>query len=218
MLDTFAQQAMNYIALLIMVIVVIALITIAVLYVIDSTQNTQAIRRNYPVIGRFRYFFEHLGEFFRQYFFAMDREEMPFNRAMRTWVYKAAKNIDLTIAFGSTRNLRVTGEPLFLNSAFPTLDEDATESGSLTIGPDCKTPYHAPSFFNISGMSYGALSRVAIQALSHGAKKAGCWVNTGEGGLSPYHLEGGCDIVFQIGTAKYGVRDSKGNQIGRAHV
>lgn len=211
MLDTFAQQAMNYIALLIMVIVVIALITIAVLYVIDSTQNTQAIRRNYPVIGRFRYFFEHLGEFFRQYFFAMDREEMPFNRAMRTWVYKAAKNIDLTIAFGSTRNLRVTGEPLFLNSAFPTLDEDATESGSLTIGPDCKTPYHAPSFFNISGMSYGALSRVAIQALSHGAKKAGCWVNTGEGGLSPYHLEGGCDIVFQIGTAKYGVRDSNGN-------
>lgn len=211
MLETFAHQAMNYIALFILLVVVALLVIIAILYVVDSTQNTQAIRRNYPVIGRFRYFFEHLGEFFRQYFFAMDREEMPFNRAMRTWIYKAAKNVDLTIAFGSTRNLRVTGEPLFLNSAFPTLDEDATESAPMTIGPDCTTPYHAPSFFNISGMSYGALSRVAVQALSQGAKSANCWLNTGEGGLSPYHLSSGCDIVFQIGTAKYGVRDLNGN-------
>nr|WP_255548004.1 FMN-binding glutamate synthase family protein [Erythrobacter ani] len=74
-----------------------------------------------------------------------------------------------------------------------------------------RQPYLAPSLFNISGMSYGALSTPAVRALSNGAAKAGCWMNTGEGGLSPYHLEGGCDIVFQIGTAKYGVRDDDGN-------
>ncbi|MES9849144.1 MAG: FMN-binding glutamate synthase family protein, partial [Candidatus Thiodiazotropha sp.] len=75
-------------------------LTLIVLYIIDITQTQQTIRRNYPVIGRFRYFFEHLGEFFRQYFFAMDREEMPFNRAERSWAYRAAKNESNTIAFG----------------------------------------------------------------------------------------------------------------------
>ncbi|MEM0945607.1 MAG: FMN-binding glutamate synthase family protein, partial [Pseudomonadota bacterium] len=80
----------------------------------------------------------------------------------------------------------------------------------LTIGPGCRQPYDAPSFFNISGMSFGALSRPAVKALSRGAKEAGIWYNTGEGGLSDWHLEGGCDIVFQIGTAKYGVRDGEG--------
>jgi glutamate synthase domain-containing protein 2 len=80
----------------------------------------------------------------------------------------------------------------------------------LVIGPVCRHPFAAPSFFNISGMSFGAISRPAVRALSRGAKKAGCWLNTGEGGLSPHHLEGGCDIVFQIGTAKYGVRNEEG--------
>jgi len=81
----------------------------------------------------------------------------------------------------------------------------------VTIGQHCRTPYEAESIINISGMSYGALSKPAVQALSKGAKMAGCWFNTGEGGLAPYHLEGGCDVVFQIGTAKYGVRDKDGN-------
>ena len=73
-----------------------------------------------------------------------------------------------------------------------------------------KNPYTTSSLFNISGMSYGAISKPAVLALSHGAKRAGCWMNTGEGGLSPFHLQGGADIVFQIGTAKYGVRDESG--------
>ena len=98
-----------------------------------------------------------------------------------------------------------------MNCPFPTLGIDATPTGMVTIGENCRYPYTTNSLFNISGMSYGALSKPAVQALSRGAKLAGCWMNTGEGGLSPYHLEGGCDIVFQIGTAKYGVRDAKGN-------
>ncbi len=81
----------------------------------------------------------------------------------------------------------------------------------LQIGPTAAIPYMAPSIFNISGMSYGAISRPAVEALSRGAAKAGVWLNTGEGGLSPYHTVGGCDLVFQIGTAKYGVRDEDGN-------
>ena len=185
-------------------------IAVAIIYFIDVTQSKHAIRRNYPVVGRFRYFFEHLGEFFRQYFFAMDREEMPFNRAQRSWVYRAAKNIDTTIGFGSSRDLTVPGTVMFANCPFPTLGEDAVSPGEVTIGPGCRTPYTTRALLNISGMSYGAISRPAVLALSSGARQAGCWLNTGEGGLSPYHLEGGCDLVFQIGTAKNGVSDLDG--------
>ncbi|MEZ8142927.1 glutamate synthase [Enterovibrio norvegicus FF-162] len=181
------------------------------LYIRDVTQTKQAIRRNYPVVGRFRYWFEHMGEFFRQYFFAQDRDELPFNRAQRSWVYRAAKNIDSTVAFGSTRPLNQPGDVIFLNCPFPTLSEDAVPASAVTIGEGvARVPYTTSSIFNISGMSFGALSVPAVLSLSKGAKKAGVWMNTGEGGLSPYHLEGGADIVFQIGTAKYGVRDENG--------
>ncbi|GJL82895.1 MAG: FMN-binding glutamate synthase family protein [marine bacterium B5-7] len=186
------------------------IMAIIIMYVIDVTQTKHAIRRNYPVVGRFRYIFEHLGEFFRQYFFAMDREELPFNRAERSWVYRAAKNVDNTVAFGTTRNLHATGTVYFVNTPFPTLEEDATPTRAVTIGPNCLHPYTTEALFNISAMSFGALSVPAIRALSRGAAQVGSWLNTGEGGLSKYHLEGGADIVFQIGTAKYGVRNSSG--------
>lgn len=181
-----------------------------VLFVIDRLQTGDAIRRNYPLIGRFRHIFSELGEFFRQYFFAMDREELPFNRAQREWVSRASAGKSNTVAFGSTRNLNVVGTPIFVNDPFPPLDDQFGSTKPLLIGPTARTPYLAPSIFNISGMSYGALSKPAIQALSKGAKKAGIWLNTGEGGVSPFHLEGGCDLVFQIGTAKFGVRDDAG--------
>jgi glutamate synthase domain-containing protein 2 len=148
--------------------------------------------------------------FFRQYFFAMDREELPFNRAQREWVKRAGEGKGNTVAFGSTRNLNVVGTPIFANAAFPPLDDQFASSEPLVIGAETRTPFAAKSFFNISGMSYGAISKPAVQALSRGAKEAGVWLNTGEGGLSPFHLEGGCDVVFQIGTAKYGVRDAEG--------
>lgn len=193
------------------VVLGLAALAIVVLFIIDRTQTADAVRRNYPVIGRFRHIFTELGEFFRQYFFAMDREELPFNRAQRDWVKRASAGTPNMVAFGSTRNLSLPGTPIFVNAAFPTLDEDSATTQPLRIGPLCRTPYDAPSFFNISGMSYGALSRPAVEALSAGAAQAGIWMNTGEGGLSDYHLSGGCDIVFQIGTAKYGVRDPAGH-------
>lgn len=181
-----------------------------VLFVIDRMQTADAIRRNYPVIGRARKLFTTLGEFFRQYFFAMDREELPFNRAQRDWIERAAHGKGNTVAFGSTRNTSVVGTPIFVNAAFPPLDEQATAAPAMMIGPGARIPYVAKSLFNLSGMSYGAISRPAVLALSKGCAKAGIWMNTGEGGVSPYHLEGGADIVFQIGTAKYGVRDAEG--------
>lgn len=189
----------------------LGLAVVVIFFIVDITQKQDAVRRNYPVIGRFRHLFSSLGEFFRQYFFAMDREEMPFNRAEREWVGRAAKGTGNTIAFGSTKNLDPAGTPIFVNCPFPTLEKDAAETATCILGPYCETPYEAQSLFNISAMSFGALSVPAVRALSHGAKMAGCWMNTGEGGLSPYHLEGGCDIVFQIGTAKYGVRNADGS-------
>lgn len=206
----FLLKALQLMSALFILVLGIGVIAVIVMYIKDVTQTAQAIRRNYPVVGRFRYFFEHLGEFFRQYFFAMDREELPFNRAERSWAYRAAKNVDNTVAFGSTRDLRPAGTVLFVNCPFPTLGQDAVPPSAVTIGPDCTHPYTTNSLFNVSGMSFGALSAPAVIALSHGAKEAGAWMNTGEGGLSPHHLSGGCDIVFQIGTAKYGVRNKDG--------
>ena len=116
-------------------------LAIVVMYVVDVTQTTHAIRRNYPVVGRFRYAFESMGEFFRQYFFAMDREEMPFNRAERAWAYRAAKGVDSTVAFGSTRDLRPVGTAIFVNAAFPALDDENTPTAPVTIGPYCRSPY-----------------------------------------------------------------------------
>lgn len=188
-----------------------AVVLICVVFVYDVVQKKNAVLRNYPVVGHLRGFFERLGEFFRQYFFAMDREEMPFNRAEREWIYKSARDADNTAAFGSTRNLTPVGTAIFVNCPFPKLAEDTERAPTVTIGPFAKEPYAARSIINISAMSYGALSTPAIRALSKGAALAGCWLNTGEGGLAPYHLEGGCDVVFQIGTAKYGVRDQAGN-------
>jgi len=209
-MGTWLMLGLQILSALFIFIIGLGVLSVVYMYIRDVTQSKQAIRRNYPVIGRFRYLFEKQGEFFRQYFFAMDREEMPFNRAERSWVYRAAKNLDRMLAFGSTRNLELPGSILFMNCAFPTLEEDAVPISKVTIGPYCKHPYTTHSLFNISGMSFGAISKPAVQALSKGAAKSGCWMNTGEGGLSPYHLEGNCDLVFQIGTAKYGVRDEHG--------
>ena len=189
----------------------LGLLAVIVIYIVDITQTKHAIRRNFPVIGRFRYWFEHLGEFFRQYFFANDREEMPFNRAQRSWVYRAAKGVDNTVAFGSSLSLTPPGTRIFVNCPYPKLEQDVAATAPLQIGPYARKPFAAKSLFNVSAMSFGALSKPAVQALSRGSAIAGNWLNTGEGGLSPWHLEGGCDIVFQIGTAKYGVRDEDGS-------
>ena len=206
----FAMSVLEFLAVAFVGVSGMLLFAVVVLFGIDRFQTGDAIRRNYPVLGRFRHLFSTLGEFFRQYFFAMDREELPFNRAQREWVKRASEGHGNTVAFGSTRNLNVVGTPIFANSPFPPLDDQFACTEPLVIGADARTPFLAKSFFNISGMSYGAISKPAVQALSRGAKEACIWMNTGEGGLSPFHLEGECDVVFQIGTAKFGVRDEEG--------
>jgi glutamate synthase domain-containing protein 2 len=193
----------------------IAILLVAVLafvFISDITQKKHGVLRNYPVVGHLRYFFEEIGEYFRQYFFAGDRDEMPFNRATRGWVYRLAKNEGGIIGFGSTYDLHQAGALIFVNHPFPVLEEERLPTPSLVLGEGyCREPFEAKSIVNVSGMSFGAISAPAVRSLSRGANVAGCWMDTGEGGLSPYHVEGGCDIIMQIGTAKYGVRDAQGN-------
>ncbi len=205
-----AMEGLSFLATLFVFAAGIFVLLVLFLLIADVSQTKDAIRRNYPVIGRFRYLFTRLGEFFRQYFFALDREELPFNRAERDWVYRSSIGADNTVAFGSTRSLIPVGTVIFVNCPFPTLEEHGTEVPAITFGPYTETPYRCSSIINVSAMSFGALSVPAVRALSKGAAMAGCWLNTGEGGLAPYHLEGGCDVVFQIGTAKYGVRTPGG--------
>ena len=184
-LSNWLDGTLIFLAAMLIMALILSMVYIGALYVMDVTQTKHAIRRNYPVIGRFRYLFEHIGEFFRQYFFSMDREELPFNRAQRSWVYRAAKGINNTVAFGSTRDIARPGTVLFVNSPYPTLGEDSVPAQDITFGGGCRPPYTTRSLFNISGMSFGALSKPAVRALSMGAAKSGIWLNTGEGGLSP---------------------------------
>ncbi len=209
MLTGTAVSGLNILGSLFLFAVGILIAAALILFIIDITQTQDAIRRNYPVLGRFRGLFSKLGEFFRQYFFAMDREEMPFNRAEREWINEVSEDGTEVVPFGSTKVLS-TGTPIFANGMFPKLDGQHNAATPLIIGPYTKHPYTPKRFFNISAMSYGSLSKPAITALSKGAKMAGCWLNTGEGGVSPYHLSGNCDVIYQLGTAKFGARNSDG--------
>ena len=166
----FTATVLNILALGFVAVIGAMLAAIVVLFFVDRLQTSDAIRRNYPVIGRFRGLFSSLGEFFRQYFFAMDREELPFNRAQREWINRAGEERDNTVAFGSTRNLAIVGTPIFVNAAFPPLEQQFAKTAPMVIGSGARIPYTALSIFNISGMSYGAISKPAVQALSRGAK------------------------------------------------
>ncbi len=194
-------------------LILLGIAAIAVIFILDITQTKQAIRRNYPVIGRLRYLFEHLGVFSASTFSPWTARSCPLTAPSARRVVRSAKNVDPTLAFGSTKPINQPGTILFLNSMFPKLDEEANleKHEPIVFGAGfAEEPYTTYSVFHISAMSYGALSAPAIKALSTGAKNAGILLNTGEGGLAPYHLEGGCDLVFQIGTAKYGVRNEHG--------
>lgn len=201
------QQLLQLASTLFIVSIGIFIACLPVLYVYDRyIQRSHSVVRNYPIIGRMRYTLEELGTFLRQYFFALDRDELPFDRATRAWVYRAAKGVSVLQPFGSTRPYHSPGNVVFTPEISATLSGTKAPSG-VVIGPDCRFPYKNKHLVHISGMSFGAISRPAVQALAQGAKRAGRWVNTGEGGYSEYHSEGNCDIVFQIGTAKFGVRN-----------
>ncbi|HTM64355.1 MAG TPA: FMN-binding glutamate synthase family protein [Gammaproteobacteria bacterium] len=184
---------------------------IIALFFYNIFQRRNPILRIYPVLGYARTIALPLGVFLRKYFYARDREELPFNRVQRTWINNAADGIDEDVGFGSTRDCTRMGSIFFVDAPFPVIKTEIVKARPITIGPHSRSPYTTDSLVNISAMSYGALSKNAVLALSHGAKKAGCWMNTGEGGLTDYHLSGGCDIIAQIGTAKYGYRDDNGN-------
>ncbi len=205
-ISQIASAGLSLFAILFISLMAVLLLAIFIMFIIDVVQTKNAVRRNYPVLGRFRGLFSKLGEFFRQYFFAQDREEMPFNRAERDWIHRVSESGTETVPFGSTRQM-TQGAVIFANSMFPKQEGEHELHIPKLIGKDCKKPYQPKSYFNISAMSYGSLSKPAIRALSYGANIGECWLNTGEGGVSPYHLEGGCDLVFQLGTAKFGARN-----------
>ncbi len=193
-----------------MIIVVIILLGLTVVFIHDKTQRQHTILRNYPVIGHFRYIATAAGAYMRQYHYLPDWAERPFNRLDRNWVNRSSRGLSNLISFGSETSPTFA----FRNAPFPVLDEEKHGYQGKVIGiaegPGHSKPYMPKSFFNISGMSYGALSHAAVTSLSRGAKMAGIWMATGEGGLSRYHLEGGADLIMQIGTAKYGVRNEDG--------
>ena len=130
--ESITMTGIDYLSTLFIFVVGLFFLAVAVTFVIDISQSKDAIRKNYPVIGRFRYLFSTLGEFFRQYFFAMDREEMPFNRAERSWAYRAAKGEDTMVAFGSTRDLRPVGTLIFVNDPYPPLAREHIETAPVT--------------------------------------------------------------------------------------
>jgi glutamate synthase domain-containing protein 2 len=187
------------------------LLLLAVLAVQDLRQTKHAVRRVYPLVGRLRYLVEKVGPELRQYIVTNDLEERPFNRAQRSWVYQTAKGINSAVGFGTQHDVWKPGQFHFLPSTFPTLHDEAPADDALPVlGPGRPRPFPVTSRVNVAPMSFGALSAAAVRALAAGAHEAGCYINTGEGGLSPYHLSGGGDVIFQIGPAKYGVRTPEG--------
>jgi len=174
-------------------------------------QKNSVLLSNFGIIALFRYFAESVGPELRQYFFSSDTEERPFNRTERSEIYRKAKGVDSSSAFGSQyENYGSTFK--LRHSMFPTAITEH-EKFSLYFGEErkIKNIFSIQKPLIVSAMSFGALGQRAVQALTRGAKKAGVAVNTGEGGFPKYHHEQGADLIFQIGTAKFGVRDENGN-------
>lgn len=186
----------------------------------DILQKRHTIQHNFPVIGHIRYMLEKIGPELRQYIVANNREELPFNRGERAWVYASSKKENNLQGFGSDQDFNSVGY-IFIKHAMlglklpkdhPNLQDPSAVPCAKTIGEyhNRKRPYKPYSIVNISGMSYGSLSAKAIESLNKGAIKFGCYHNTGEGSLSPYH-KFGADVIVNIGTAYFGVRDDDGN-------
>ena len=177
----------------------------------DMFQSKRTIRRNFPLLGRMRYLLESIGPEMRQYFIETDLDGKPFNRLERNLVYQRSKHENDTRPFGTQLDLYEEGYQWINHSikAIPFSKVDLHPR--VKIGSSqCEKPYEA-SLYNISAMSYGSLSKNAILALNSGAKQGGFYHNTGEGGLSPYHLQHGADVVWNIGTGYFSCRDADGN-------
>ncbi|MCA9529273.1 MAG: FMN-binding glutamate synthase family protein [Myxococcales bacterium] len=174
----------------------------------DLVQTKHTILRNFPIIGYFRYFFEFISPELQQYFIERHTDGMPLSRNHRAIVYKRAKDIEATHPFGTELDLYSARYEGLKHTIYPVKPPDEPPRVRFG-GAACKQPYDA-SILNISAMSFGALSKNAVLALNEGAKIGGFYHNTGEGGLSDYHLAGGGDLVWQIGTAYFGCRTHEG--------
>ena len=173
----------------------------------DTSQSNHTIKKNYPIVGRFRYFLESFRPEMRQYFFEGELDGKPFNRRQRSIVYQRAKNVKQTISFGMQDDPNRIGYEWAAHSIYPKRADK--QFFRTTVGNEqCLQPYSA-SIYNISAMSYGALSKTAISSLNKGAQLGGFAHNTGEGGISDFHLEGG-DLIWQIGTGYFGCRNDDG--------
>jgi glutamate synthase domain-containing protein 2 len=186
----------------------IVVVPLALLGFYDVLQTKRSILRNYPVVGHIRYIFEAIRPEMQQYFIEQNLEGRPLNREERSVVYARAKRQLSTLPFGTHKDVYDVGYEWMNHSIMP--KPKIKDQPLVTIGgPDCKQPYDC-SLLNISAMSFGSMSRNAIHALSKGAAKGGFFHNTGEGGVSPYHLEGGGDLCWQIGTGYFGCRNDDG--------
>ncbi len=174
----------------------------------DFFQVKRSIPRNFPVLGHARYLLELIRPEIFQYFVESDTEGVPFDRDERSLVYQRAKKERDTVPFGTKENVYATAYE-WINHSMAPLHHDPEDLRIKIGGPDCMQPYSA-SLLNISAMSYGSLSKNAVLALSMGAKIGGFAHNTGEGGVSPYHIEGGADLIWQIGTGYFGCRNDDG--------
>lgn len=197
-------------------LVVIFLLCVAVR---DILQKPHTIKHNFPIIGHIRYWGEKIGPELRQYWVAHDREEMPFNRTERSWIYQSAKGQPNTIGFGTNELLNAERFPIIKHSVFPFSHEETGFDNELSEIPCLKVMgmshkrrrlYSPTSIINISALSYGSLGKNAISALNKGALVANCYHNTGEGGISPYHTYG-ADLMWQLGTGYFGSRNPEGS-------
>jgi glutamate synthase domain-containing protein 2 len=194
------------------------LVVLFLIFLRDIFQKKHTIQHNFPLVGHIRYFLESFGPELRQYIVANNREELPFNRQQRTWIYASSKTENNMQGFGTDQNIHEPGYVFIKPAMMPfRLDEKHSSfkktsycPSAKIVGPHRQKPYHPQSVVNISAMSYGSLSGAAITSLNLGAQMAGCYHNTGEGGFSSYHAKGG-DVVLNIGTGYFGVRDEKGN-------
>ncbi len=176
----------------------------------DITQKKQTIRRNFPIIGNFRYMLEKVRPEIMQYFVETDTEGKPINRLFRSVIYQRAKKETSTSPFGTQWDVYRSGYEWIDHSIYAANPTDLEQEQRVLVGgKDCSKPYLA-SRLNISGMSFGSLSKNAVLAMNAGAKLGGFAQNTGEGGISPYHLRPGGDLIWQIGTGYFGCRTENG--------
>ncbi len=196
------------------------LVVLAIVAIRDILQKKHTIQHNFPILGHLRYWIEMVGPEFRQYIVANNREELPFNRRQRSWVYASSKKENNFQGFGTDQDMYSAGYVLIKPALLPKrLPKNHIFRENPYVLPSAKviglhnqrkSPYRPKQVVNVSGMSYGSLSAPALESLNKGAAKFGCYHNTGEGGFSPYH-QFGADVVLNIGTAYFGIRDDEGN-------